>query len=219
MHGDIVTPRRAARAPARCPTTVTIEAGTFPATTEDVGARGCQLVAPTRLQEGEVVWLQLQADGVPGVLRARGRVAWTSAHAPWRAGIAFEETAVREGARFMRRLLGAHPHLSPSERVPQRIPLDWTVYLAPPPRRVVDFSEDEVVLLRAIASGARMAELVASLRDRWAVLERALFSLLARNALTFLRGEAVPPGAWRAILAELEASYAAQSLDPSRRRS
>jgi hypothetical protein len=139
-------------------------------------------------------------------------VAWTSPQAPWRVGIAFEETSVREGARFMRRLLGAHPQLAPGERVPERIPLDWTVYLAAPPRRVVDFSEEEVVLLRAIASGTRMDALVASLRDRWPVLERALFSLLARNAVTFSRGEAVPPGAWRAILADLESSYAARAL-------
>ncbi len=211
MPGEILNPRRAARAPARCPATVTVEAGTFAATTEDVGARGCQVVAPARLRQDEVVWLTLEAEGVPG-LRARGRVAWTSAQAPWRAGIAFEETAIREGARFMRRLLGAHPHLIPAERVPERIPLDWTVYLAAPPRRVVDFSAEEVVLLRAIASGARMDELVASLRDRWPVLERALFSLLARNAVTFMRGEAVPPGAWRTILADLEASFAAQAL-------
>jgi hypothetical protein len=43
-------------------------------------------------------------------------------------------------------------------------------------------------------------------------MQRALFSLLARQAITFFRGAAVHPDAWRRILADHEASFAAASL-------
>jgi hypothetical protein len=210
MLGYIVNPRRALRAPARCPAHVVAVGAAFHGVTEDVGARGCQVVSPGPVPPEERVRIRL--EGASRTLEVKGRVAWVSERAPWRVGIAFDDREVPECSRWMERLLDANPALAPVARVPARIALDWTVFLAPPPRLVVDFSEDEVILLRAIASGARVDELHARLRPRWEALQRALFSLLARQAVTFSRGAAVNPDAWRRILADHEAAFAAAAL-------
>lgn len=215
MLGYIVNPRRALRAPARCPAHVVAVGAAFHAVTEDVGARGCQVVAPGPVPSQERVRVKLQGGPGGRPLEVKGRVAWVSERAPWRVGIAFDEREVRESTRWMEKLLGENPALAPASRVPSRIPLESVVYLAAPPRLVVDFSEDEVTLLRAIASGARMDELHARLRSRWDEAQRALFSLLARQAVTFFRGAAVHPDAWRRILADHESAFAAASLERS----
>ena len=211
MIGYIVNPRRALRAPARCPAHVVAVGASFHAITEDVGARGCQVVAPGPVPSHERVRVKLQ-NGPGRPLEVKGHVAWVSERAPWRLGIAFDDREVRESTRWVEKLLGANPALAPANRVPSRIPLESVVYLAAPPRLVVDFSEDEVMLLRVIASGARMDELHARLRSRWEEIQRALFSLLARQAVTFFRGAAVHPDAWRRILADHEAQFAAAAL-------
>jgi len=96
--------------------------------------------------------------------------------------------------------------------VPARIPLDATVWLAPPPRRVVDFGPDEVAVLRAVGSGATVFELLARLRDRGTAGQRAFFSLLAGRHVTLLRGGAVPVANWSSLLRTLEAELAVSSL-------
>jgi hypothetical protein len=131
---------------------------------------------------------------------------------PWRAGIAFDEAGREDAALWFDRLVAAHPDLAGYRRVPQRLAVDQTVYLGPPPRFLVDFTADEAVLLRAIASGARIDELRARLRDRWEAAQRALFSLMARQAVTLQRGQSVHPESWKKILTDLEASLAIDSL-------
>jgi hypothetical protein len=86
------------------------------------------------------------------------------------------------------------------------------LYLGPPPRFLVDFTADEAALLRAIGSGAALYELVARFEIRGAVVDRALFSLLARSVVTMIRGQAVHPQAWKRILDQVEASLAVASL-------
>jgi hypothetical protein len=53
---------------------------------------------------------------------------------------------------------------------------------------------------------------VARLRDRWPAAQRALFSLIARQAVTLQRGQAVHPDSWKRILTDIEASLAVESL-------
>jgi hypothetical protein len=212
MAEFIVNPRRGARAPARCRAAVVFAHGRFDADTEDIGSRGCQVVAPKPVSRREPVHLLLINQKVAEPLQAAGHVAWVSAQAPWRVGIAFDEGSLEQSARWFERLVAAHPALAGYRRVPERIALDQTVYLGPPPRFLVDFTADEAVVLRAIASGARIDELRARLRDRWSAGQRALFSLLARQAVTLQRGQAVHPDCWRKILTELEASLAVESL-------
>ncbi len=213
MAEFIVNPRRAPRAPARCRAAVVVSpAGAFDAETEDVGARGCQVVSPERVKKGDAVELLLSTDRFPDELRVSGTVAWVSEQPPWRVGIAFDEGHVPAGERWFEKLVAATPGLGSTRRVPERISLDAMVYLGPPPRFLHDFTAGEAELLRAIGSGTRLDELQARLRDRWPAAQRAFFSLLARQAVTLTRGQAAHPDAWKKILTEVEALLAVESL-------
>jgi hypothetical protein len=196
----------------RCRARVAASGGHFETETEDVGARGCQVVSPRLVRRGEAIEVALTSEKLPEPLRVTGKVAWVSAQPPWRVGIAFDEGHVPAGERWFERLVAATPGLGSFRRVPEKISLDATVYLGPPPRFLLDFTAEEAVLLRAIGSGARLDELRARVRDRWPVAQRAFFSLLARQAVTLARGQAAHPDAWKKILTEIEASLAVESL-------
>jgi hypothetical protein len=211
MAEFIVNPRRSPRAPARCRAAVSSTQGWFEAETEDIGSTGCQLVSPKLVRKGDIVQLAVTNEKVAEPLKVSGRVAWVSPQAPWRVGIAFDE-GQKESARWFDLLVAAYPGLGGYRRVPDRIRADSTIYLGPPPKFLVDFSGDEAMLLRAIASGARIDELMARLRDRWPVAQRALFSLIARQVVTFQRGQAVHPESWKKILSEVEASLAVEEM-------
>jgi hypothetical protein len=215
MAEFIANPRRAPRAPARCRASVVSVQGWFEAETEDIGTMGCQLVSPKLVRKGDVVQLAITNDKVSGPLKATGRVAWVSPQAPWRVGIAFEDGSLKDCARWFDLLVAAYPGLGGYRRVPDRIRADSTVYLGPPPKFLLDFSADEAMLLRAIASGASIEELRARLRDRWPAAQRALFSLIARQAITFQRGHAVHPDSWKKILTDVEASLAVEEMGRS----
>ncbi len=212
MAEFIVNPRRAPRAPARCRAAVVAPQGWFEAETEDIGSMGCQVVAPKLVRKGDVVQLVVTNVKLEEPLKVNGRVAWVSPQPPWRAGIAFDGGGLKESARWFDRLVGAYPGLGGYRRVPDRIRADATVYLGPPPKFLFDFNGEEAMLLRAIASGARIDELMARLRDRWPAAQRALFSLIARQAITFQRGQAVHPDSWKKILHDVEASLAVESM-------
>jgi hypothetical protein len=212
MAEFILNPRRAPRAPARCRAAVISTQGWFEAETEDIGAMGCQLVSPKLVRQGDIVQLRVTNPKLEEPLKATGRVAWVSAQAPWRLGIAFDEGTHPQSALWFDRLVAAHPGLGGYRRVPDRIRADAPVYLGPPPRFLVDFSADEATLLRAVASGVRVDELRSRLRDRWPAMQRALFSLIARQAVTFQRGQAVHPDCWKKILSDVEASLAVEQM-------
>jgi len=197
-------PRKAPRARLRCRVRASSGSARFEAVTEDLGPIGCQLVAPCQLAPGSPVALVVHADGLTTPLEVVGVVAWSSAREPWRFGVAFEDEEHPAAAAFFAALAAAHPGLSDWQRVPARIPLDATVWLAPPPRRVVDFGPDEVAVLRAVGSGATVFELLARLRDRGTAGQRAFFSLLAGRHVTLLRGGAVPVANWSSLLRTLE---------------
>jgi hypothetical protein len=211
MAEFIVNPRRSPRAPARCRAAVSSTQGWFEAETEDIGATGCQLVSPKLVRKGDIVQLAVTNEKVAEPLKVSGRVAWVSPQAPWRVGIAFDD-GQKDGARWFEALIAAYPGLGGYRRVPDRIRADSTVYLGPPPKFLVDFSGDEAMLLRAISSGARLDELMARLRDRWPAAQRALFSLIARQVVTFQRGQAVHPESWKKVLSEVEASLAVEEM-------
>ncbi len=212
MAEFIVNPRRAPRAPVRCRTVVVYSSGSFETETEDIGSRGCQLVVPKFVHKGDAVQLTVTNEKLAEQLHVAGHVAWVSAQAPWRVGIAFDEPSVREGTRWFEKVMAAYPGLAGFRRVPERIAGDTKVYLGTPPRFLLDFTADETTLLRAIGSGTRIDELQARLRDRWPAAQRALFSLIARQAVTLSRGQAVLPDTWKKVLSEIEASLAVESL-------
>jgi len=212
MAEFIVNPRRAPRAPARCRATVISPAGAFDAETEDISARGCQVVSPKLVKKRDALALVIRSAKVPEPLSVSGKVAWVSGQPPWRIGIAFDDGHVAAAERWFEKLVAGHPGLGAFRRVPEKIPVATTVYLGPPPRFLLDFTAEEAVLLRAIASGARIDELMVRLRDRWPAAQRALFSLIARQAVTLSRGQAAHPDAWKKILSDVEASLAVESL-------
>jgi hypothetical protein len=212
MAEFIVNPRRAPRAPARCRTAVASASGSFEAETEDIGARGCQVVSPKGVRKGDYVKLTIANDSVPEPLRVSGRIAWVSAQFPWRVGIAFDEGAIAETTAWVEKLIASHPGLRKLRRLPDRIPVETMVYLGTPPRFVVDFDADEAALLRAIGSGSRVDELMARFRSRGSRVERALFSLIARSAVTLAHGSAVHPHSWKPVLDEVEALLAVEAL-------
>jgi hypothetical protein len=181
--------------------------------TEDIGPRGCQIVAPRPHRRGEPVDVLVGSQLVARNLRVTGHVAWGSTRPPFRVGIEFEQRALPSATRWFELLLRAHPGMPARARIPDRIPLDAMVFLAQPPRFLVDFSADEVAILRQVASGITVEELKLRLRDRWANTVRALFSLLARQHVTLTRSSSVPPDSWKQILADSEATLALEALE------
>ena len=206
-------PRKAPRVRLRLPVSVLAGAVAFEAATEDLGPHGCQLLAPRALPAGAALTITLRAAEAPAPLHASAGVAWVSPRAPWRIGVAFDPAARPAAATFFGALVAVRPGLSDWQRVPDRISYDAMVWLAPPPRLVVDFMPDEVAVLRAIGSGATVFELRSRLRTRWAEGQRALFSLLAGRYVTLARGGAVPFANWSTLLHQLEAELAVGSMD------
>jgi hypothetical protein len=213
MAEYLVNPRRSPRAPARCKVTVKAEAFAFAAETEDIGPHGCQVVAPRALARGAALDLRFTNPGMRDGLRVAGRVAWASSHAPWRVGVAFAEASIPDSTRWFTTLLESVPGMGAYKRLPERISVDAMIYLGPPPRFVVDFTADEVRILRAIGSGVSVDELRLRLRDRFDGAKHALFSLLMRSHVTLARGGSAHPESWKRILDEEEASLAAEALD------
>ncbi len=205
-------PRKAPRARVRVAAAVKAGALAFQAVTEDLGPHGCQLVAPHGLPAGAVLQLVLRSQEAPEPLEVPATVAWSSPRPPWRLGLAYDEAARPQATRFFDALVASRPGLSDWQRVPDRISFDAMVWLAPPPRLVVDFAADEVAVLRAVGSGATVYELRSRLRDRWPGGQRALFSLLTGRHVTLSRGGAVPFANWSRLLHELEAELAVGSL-------
>jgi hypothetical protein len=212
MPEFIVNPRRAPRAPARCRAAVVSRETRFEADTEDIGPRGCQVVSPVLFRKGEAVRVLVVSESIAEPLQAGGQIAWAAAQTPWRVGIAFDEGSLAAAARWFDWLVATRPGLLGWRGVPERIRTDTVAYLGAPPRFLLDFTADEAVLLRAIASGARIDELIGRFRDRWPAMQIALFSLIARQAVTLQRGQAAHPESWKRILDDVEASLAVESL-------
>ena len=207
MTEYIVNPRRAPRAPLRCATQVRAGTAAFAAETEDIGPTGCQLVAPGALPKGQAVALVFANSKVPGALSVEGKVAWGSSRPPWRVGVAFGEKCHVDAERWFQQLVAAHPGMGGYRRVPDRLPLDAMIFLAAPPSFLFDFTPDEVEVLRHVASGTTIASLRERLEARWTLSQRALFSLMARGAVTVNRGAASHPADWKKVMAELAAEF------------
>jgi hypothetical protein len=177
---------------------VRAEAGeaSFTSETEDLGLLGCQLVAPAPLEPGTPVRLVLSWPSLPDPLRISGRVAWTGQHAPWRHGVAFSPAHHEAAARWLTRLTTVHPELTAVPRGPSQIEPGARLYLGEPPRYLLDFTSAEVAVLRLVQEGVTAGELRRRLAAAWEPATRALFSLLARRAVTLEPAGATPAQAW-----------------------
>jgi hypothetical protein len=214
----VFNPRRAPRAPVRCRAEIAGTGGErWTCETEDVGPRGCQLVAPRRRPLGEPLKLTVAAEGLPRTLHVDGKVAWISGAEPWRLGVAFAERDASVAVDWYEALVARNPALAAYRGVPDRISTDATLFLGPPPRLVVDFSSDEVQVLRCVGTGISVGELRTHLADIWSRAQHALFSLLVRRHVVLARGASVLPSAWKQLLSELEVTLAAEELERTSR--
>src|SRR5512142_900440 len=113
MADFVFNPRRSPRAPVRCRAEVTGTDGERWVTeTEDVGPRGCQIVAPHRRPLKESLLLHISAEGVARTLRVGGKVAWISAAEPWRLGVAFVEQDAAVATDWFDGLVAKNPALA-----------------------------------------------------------------------------------------------------------
>jgi hypothetical protein len=207
----IENPRQDPRVRVRCAASISTGRGPpLRASSEDVSRHGCQLISPRTFPRGTTLWIELAAAESPAPLRAVGEVAWSSPLEPWRLGISFTESSRQTATRFFDGLVAARPGMATWRRIPSRVSLGAMVWPAPPPRLVVDFTADEVSVLRAVGSGATVQEVRAKLQDRWDRAQRSFFKLLSNGALTLQRGGSVPFSNWSEILERLEAEEAAE---------
>jgi hypothetical protein len=212
----IVNPRRAPRAPSRCSTLVHAPDADWKSETEDFSPLGCQLVAPVAMARGLPLTLVFASPRVKGSLQVEGKVAWGSSQPPWRVGISFGEASRAQSERWFAALLAAHPGLAGLRRVPDRLPVDAMLFLGAPPTFLVDFTPDEVEVLRHVASGTSIAALRSRLEAVWAASQRAIFSLLARSVLTVSRSSSVHTSAWSQVMEELKVDFVVEAARPTR---
>ncbi|HYD53290.1 MAG TPA: PilZ domain-containing protein, partial [Gemmatimonadaceae bacterium] len=193
MPEYLENPRRVPREPVRCRAQVLSPLGKVETTTEDVGARGCQVVLPAAIQQGQAVALTLSAPRLASNLRVGGRVAWVSPRAPWRVGIAFTPESLGEAARWMETLRQTAPELlGGARRLHEKVAVEAMVFLGVAPR-LADFTEDERTVLGTVWAGLKVGELRAKFASRWPRMQRSFFALLAQGHLTLSRGAAAHP--------------------------
>jgi hypothetical protein len=199
--------RRAPRAPARCAAHVQVPGSGWSSETEDFGPSGCQLVAPGAVPRGLQLLVVLTHPGLKEPLRVTGRVAWATSRPPWRVGVAFADPGKAQASAWFTRLVAAHPRLGTLRRVPDRLPIDAMLFLGPPPGLLVDFTPEEVEVVRHVAAGTTVESLRTRLGSTWPSAQRGIFSLLARGLLTVSRSTSAHPTAWKKVMAELGTDF------------
>lgn len=201
MPDAILNPRRVPRAPARCEARCLLPGGGFWASdTTDLGPNGCQLQAPGPFQKGDPIKIVLTSERLAGQLATTGRVAWASAKAPWRIGVAFDTPFLGNTSQWFDELVEAYPGLATFRLAPDSLELTSTLWLAAPPPIAPELSADEVAVLRAVGAGATVAVLRERLGADWPALHGLLFTLIGRKLLTLDAAGASAPQAWAAWL-------------------
>jgi hypothetical protein len=90
--------RRFPRLRARCRVVLRDRYGVWEAETEDLGPRGCRIVAPRAQTVGTVVGLTIASELLTEKLEVTGQVVWSVWSRPARAGISFAGSASTPGA-------------------------------------------------------------------------------------------------------------------------
>jgi hypothetical protein len=201
MPEFIENPRRTPRVAVRCEARIAVRDGGFWASpTSDYGPRGCQVLAPVRLEPGSRLFLELANERIPAPAVLAGYVAWTARQAPWRTGIAFDGGSAAAAGGFFDQLTAAFPGIDTYGQAPGRIPADATLAPRPPPPLRPQLSEEEASLLAALGPGLRADALRAKLGYAWG-RGYALFSLLGRRYVAI--GEPAPAAAaaWTELVA------------------
>lgn len=201
----IPNPRRSPRAPVRCEARIALkEGGYWAGPTTDYGPRGCQLVAPMRLEPGSRIFLELVNDRVPEPCALSGRIAWCTGQSPWHFGIAFDDGASITATAFFDRLAQAYPGLDTYGRAPDEIPAEAPLAPRSPPPVDLRLIKQEVQVMRVVGPGMTAAELRNRLGADWDWGVNALFSLIGHGHLVLGAPDPAAAAAWDPVLARSE---------------
>lgn len=205
----VQNPRKFSRLVIRLPVRIWRAGESWDAETADLSATGCQVVTPRPVGVGDPVRLVITlVAGAPPVTVV-GSVAWASDAGRIRLGIVFADRQPEgDPAAWFRRLVAGQPGVEASmRRVPDRLPAETRLYLRTPPRFILDFGPDEIVLLRAIGDGTTIGSLLRGGVFTTSQAARVIFTLLEKRIITLALGEAVPGWKWAAALADAESRH------------
>ncbi len=208
--GFVLDPRKLPRVPVRSRVELLSGPKRWRAETVDVGPGGCQIISPAAVGAGTQIGLIVTPAPDGNALHLMGRVAWASALPPVRLGVAFLPGT--RAASWFELLVKTQPHLARLNRGPDRISLDAKVYPASPPTDILDFTPNELLVLRHIGDGATAEQLRERLGSSWSASRTALFGLLARRLVTLAASEAVPASRWRQVLFDAELAGAVEAV-------
>jgi hypothetical protein len=181
MTQFITNARRDLRLPIHLEAQIAVERVGYLGRTEDVGARGCRILAPLRLLTGTPLRVVLIEAGVPALLSVGGVVVWRQDAAGWRYGVAFAEEDADRAMAWFDDVAGRHAALLEHDRVPDRVRLADRVSLARPAQGPL--TREEALLVGLAGSSPTVADLRLALGHSWSRAQRALFSLLNRGVV------------------------------------
>lgn len=208
MPSEILNPRRAPRLSVRCPAEIRHRRVSLSGETEDLGPRGCQVVAERTLEVGRKVRLSFFVEEIGRTVTGVAHVVWARPLPPSRLGLAFRAEG---GDGWFETLEGALRGSSRSAGSgPERLSRAARLFLGRPPSLVADFSPLEREILRRVDAGTTVGALDRSFSpglDRAA--RGALFSLVARGFLVLDPSARSDLEAWRTLLPRGEALAAA----------
>jgi hypothetical protein len=208
---ELVNPRKAPRLAHRCRVEVRDRFSTWTAATEDIGPLGCQLVTPRVASAGRELKLRIHCQAIGRTIEASGRVVWSRLESPSRLGIRFEGTSLAPA--WFDLLARSDPGFAAAlRRTPSRLPQHAWLRLGEPPAHMVDFTPEEVAVLRRIGDGVTVEALSRQLGSAFERVSPAIFALLARRLLVLTAAEAVAPAAWAGPLQAAEKALAAAGV-------
>lgn len=193
----IANPRKALRLQLRCAAQIEAGGATCLGATEDLGARGCRLLAPVRLPTASSIGLQLTCPDARGTLALRAAVVWSEPGPPWRHGVSFAAADRERAEAWFDDLAGHHTDLLHLVRVPDRLALKDHLYVTEPPAAPPPLDEEEQAVLRLACEAPTLGQLQRTMATEWSRAQRALFALLGRGAVTLDALEAADPSGWR----------------------
>ncbi len=202
MTDAIQNPRRVPRAPARCEARCLLPGGGFwAADTTDFGPKGCQLAAPGPFKKGDPIKLVLTSERLGNQLAVTGTVAWASARAPWRIGVAFDPPFLSTTGSWFDQLVAAYPGLATYQLAPESLRPTDVLHLGPLPRVAPELLSDEVPVMRAVGGGISVAALQERLGQDWPAHEGAIFAMLGKRLLPIDPQAAASAADWAPALA------------------
>lgn len=209
---DVLNPRRASRVPFRCSVEIRYGLLSWRAETEDLGPTGCQIITSRIVSRRRELKLTFRAEEL-GMkpITVKGTVMWARPDSPSRIGVRFDADT---DTTWFETLLAADPTIaSEAVRIPEKLSPDTRIYLGLPPRRRLQFSNEELAVLRAASGGSTLEQLARATGPDFEKARGRLFSLIGRRMVVLEPAEAVSAERWRLILGEVIGARRATPVD------